>query len=189
MERSVDFRKANMEPSVNFRRANTETYWKQNVNLSKSVGKDRVFLGLAGLLLGISLGLRPREIPRSSLASPRKTPSFRPLLLRLTQYCCPYVCISVGHARVTAWINFSLLLIQIFLEFFYQQNKLHYLKLVIKNGKNVQQSMHAYVHYIMYSFYSAVFSVQCTVHCRLKHEICHRYYPNKKIFPTRYGLA
>ena len=39
----------------------------------------------AGLLLGISLGLRPREIPRSSPASPQKTPSFPPLLLRLTQ--------------------------------------------------------------------------------------------------------
>ena len=34
-EPSVDFRKANMEPSVHFRRANTETYQKQNVNLSR----------------------------------------------------------------------------------------------------------------------------------------------------------
>ena len=51
-EPSVDLRKANTEPSVNFRRANTETYWKKNVNLSKRVRKDRVFLGLAGLLLG-----------------------------------------------------------------------------------------------------------------------------------------
>ena len=83
-EPSVDFRKANTEPSVNFRRANSETYWKYNVNLSKRVGKDRVFLGLAGMLLGISLGLCPREIPWSSPASPRKTPSFPPLLLRLT---------------------------------------------------------------------------------------------------------
>ena len=87
MEPTVDFRKANTEPSVHFRRANTETYQKQNVNLSKRVGKDGVFLGLAGLLLGISLGLRPQEIPRSSPTSPRKTPSFPPLLLRLTQSC------------------------------------------------------------------------------------------------------
>ena len=86
MEPSVDFRKANTEPYVNFRRASTETYRKYNVNLSKRVGKDRVFLGLAGLLLGISLGLRPQEIPRSSPASPRKTLPFLPLLLRLTQY-------------------------------------------------------------------------------------------------------
>ena len=50
----------------------------------KSVGKDRVFLGLAGLLLGISLVLFPREILWSSPASPRKTPHFPPLLLRLT---------------------------------------------------------------------------------------------------------
>ena len=54
-EPSVDFRKANTEPPVHFRRANTETYYKYNVNLNKRVGKDRVFLGLAGLLLGISL--------------------------------------------------------------------------------------------------------------------------------------
>ena len=84
-EPSVDFRKANTEPSVHFRRANAETYQKQNVNLSKRVGKDRVFLGLAWLLLRISLGLCPREISRSSHASPWKTPSFPPLLLSLTQ--------------------------------------------------------------------------------------------------------
>ena len=47
---------------------------------------DGVFLGLAGLLLGISLGLLPREISGSSPASPRKTPSIPPLLLGLTQY-------------------------------------------------------------------------------------------------------
>ena len=45
---------------------------------------DGVFLGLAGLLLGIFLGLCPREIPRSSPASPWKTPSIPPLLLGLT---------------------------------------------------------------------------------------------------------
>ena len=47
---------------------------------------DGVFLGLAGLLLGNSLRLRPREIPRSRTASPCKTPSIPPLLLGLTQY-------------------------------------------------------------------------------------------------------
>ena len=85
-EPSMNFLRANTEPPVHFRRANTETYYKNNVNLSKRVGKDRVFLGLAGLLLRISFGLCPREIPRSRPASPRKTLSFPPLLLRLTQY-------------------------------------------------------------------------------------------------------
>ena len=47
---------------------------------------DGVFLGLAGLLIGISLGLRPREITQSSPAGPQKTPSIPPLLLGLTQY-------------------------------------------------------------------------------------------------------
>ena len=83
-EPSVDFRKANAEPSVHFRRANTETFFTQIYILFLRVGKDGVFLGLAGLLLGISLGLRPWEIPPSSPACPRKTPSFPPLLLRLT---------------------------------------------------------------------------------------------------------
>ena len=46
---------------------------------------EEVFLGLSGLLLGISLGLRPWEIPRRSPASPRKTPSIPPLILGLTQ--------------------------------------------------------------------------------------------------------
>ena len=44
MEPSMDFRTANTELSMRFRRANTETYWKSNVNLSKRVGKDGVFL-------------------------------------------------------------------------------------------------------------------------------------------------
>ena len=34
--------------------------------MSKRVGKDNIFLRLLGLLLGISLVLRPRELPRSS---------------------------------------------------------------------------------------------------------------------------
>ena len=62
------------------------SYFKYNVNPSKRVGMDRVFLGLAGLLLGISPGLCPREIPRSSPASPQKTLSIPPLLLGLTHY-------------------------------------------------------------------------------------------------------
>ena len=57
------------------------------VNVS---GWARFFLGLAGLLLGISLGLRPREIPRSSSASPWKSPSIPPLLLGLTHYISIY---------------------------------------------------------------------------------------------------
>ena len=56
------------------------------VNLSKRGGKDGVFRGLAGLLRGISQGRSPREIPKSSPASPRKTPSFPTLLLRFTFY-------------------------------------------------------------------------------------------------------
>ena len=47
---------------------------------------DRAFLGLAGLLLRISRGPRPQEIPQSSPASPRKTQSFPPLLLSLTHF-------------------------------------------------------------------------------------------------------
>ena len=42
----------------------------------KRVWKDGVFLGLGGLILGISLRLRLREIPRSSPGSPWKSPSF-----------------------------------------------------------------------------------------------------------------
>ena len=43
------------------------------------------FLGLAGLLLGISLGLCPWEFPRISPASPQKTLSITPVVLGLTQ--------------------------------------------------------------------------------------------------------
>ena len=53
--------------------------------MSKIVWKDRFFLWLAGLLLRISLGLSLREIPRRRPASPWKTLSFPPLLLKLTQ--------------------------------------------------------------------------------------------------------
>ena len=113
-EPSVHFRKAYTEPSRHFRRANTETYLKQNENLSKRVGKDEVFLWMAGLLLGISLGLCPWEIPRSSPASPWKTLSFPPILLRLNQFpfpcspVCPYsslpsfTAIQMGQAIVPA---------------------------------------------------------------------------------------
>ena len=47
---------------------------------------DGVFQGLAGLLRGIFRGRSPREIPRSSAASPRKAPSFPTHLLRFTFY-------------------------------------------------------------------------------------------------------
>ena len=56
------------------------------VNLSKRGGKDRVFQRLARLLRGISQGRSPREILKSSPASPRKTPSIPTLLLRFTFY-------------------------------------------------------------------------------------------------------
>ena len=52
-------------------------------------GKDGVFLGMAGLLLGIYFGLRPREILQSSTASPQRTLSVLPLLLGLTQPFLP----------------------------------------------------------------------------------------------------
>ena len=64
-EPSMDFRKANTELSMHFRRASTKIYWKYSVNLSKRVRRDEVFFGLAGLLLGIFLGLRPQEITRN----------------------------------------------------------------------------------------------------------------------------
>ena len=50
------------------------SYFKWNVKC-KRVGMDGVFLGLAGLLLRISLGLRPWSSP----ARPRITPSIPPL--------------------------------------------------------------------------------------------------------------
>ena len=53
-------------------------YFKWNVNPSKKVVMDWIFLR-------ISLGFCPWEIPRSSPASPWKTPSIPPLLLGLTQ--------------------------------------------------------------------------------------------------------
>ena len=79
MDLSLDFRRASTELSMHFWRA----YKKYNVSLSKVVGKDRIILGLAWLLLGISLGLRPREISQRSLASLWKTPSVPLLLMRL----------------------------------------------------------------------------------------------------------
>ena len=56
------------------------------VNPSKRGGMDGVFQGLAGLLQGISRGGSPREIPRSSPASPRKTLSIPTLLLGFAFY-------------------------------------------------------------------------------------------------------
>ena len=55
-------------------------------NLSKRVGKGGVFHGLAALLQVISQRRSPREIPRSSTASLRRTLSFPTLLLRITFY-------------------------------------------------------------------------------------------------------
>ena len=65
---------------------------------------DRVFLGLAGLLLGIYLGLCPQEIPLSSPASPRKTPSIPPLLLGLTQSQVFQAIATVCHC----WTSFMM---------------------------------------------------------------------------------
>ena len=56
-EPSVDFRKANTEPSVHFRRPNIKTYLKENVNLSKRVGKNWVFPPLLFRLTHYVLGL------------------------------------------------------------------------------------------------------------------------------------
>ena len=48
--------------------------------------KDWDFFGKEELLHEVSLWLRPWEIPRTSPASPPKTLSLPPLLLRLAQY-------------------------------------------------------------------------------------------------------
>ena len=80
MEQSMDLRKANTESSQDLRRANTKSYWKQNVNLSKRVRKDSVFLGLQGLLLGIFLMFcplgNPLEQPYQPLENPVHPSSF-----------------------------------------------------------------------------------------------------------------
>ena len=47
------------------------------------------FLWVEGLLLWISLGLPPREVPRSSPTIPLKTLSIPPLLLGLTHPAKP----------------------------------------------------------------------------------------------------
>ena len=65
----MEFRKTNTEPPIHFMRSNTEIY-KNRMKILEKDWKDRVFLGLAGLLLGISVGLYPQEIPQSSPASP-----------------------------------------------------------------------------------------------------------------------
>ena len=56
------------------------------VTPSKRFGMDGVFFRLAGLLRGISRGRSPREIRRSSPASPRKTPSIPIFLIGFTFY-------------------------------------------------------------------------------------------------------
>ena len=88
-------------PTMYFRRANTDSggpiriqegqYGFRRSN-TDSGGPIRNRLWILGrpirnrlCILGGLAGLRPREIPRSSPASPRKTPSFPHLLLRLTQ--------------------------------------------------------------------------------------------------------
>ena len=77
------------------------------MNLSKRVRKDGAFLGLAGLLLGISLRLHPWKIFWSSPAIPRKTPSFPPLLIRLTQYVTilwPFFLYLFNPKQLIYWI-------------------------------------------------------------------------------------
>ena len=74
MELSQDFRKANTEPSVHFRRANTETYQKQNVYLSKRVGMNRVFFGLAEPLIRIFCRALPSGNPSEQLCQPSENP-------------------------------------------------------------------------------------------------------------------
>ena len=68
---------------LHFHQCIKQKYW---VNLSERGGKDGVFQGLAGLLRGISRCRSPREFPKSSPASLRKTPSFPTLLLGFTFY-------------------------------------------------------------------------------------------------------
>ena len=74
-------------------------YIKYNVIERKRVGRDCVFLWLAGLPLGISLGLRPREIPWGSPVSPWKTQSLPPLFLTI------YNCFDMRwhHLPVVCW--------------------------------------------------------------------------------------
>ena len=60
------------------------TYW---VNPSKRGGMDGVFQGMTGLLIGISGGQRPREIPRSSPANPVHPDSFTRI----------YILFKIGH--------------------------------------------------------------------------------------------
>ena len=78
------------------------SYFKQNVNQSKRVGMDGVFLGLAGLLLGISLKLRPWEIPSEQPCQPSENPvhpsSFNwitPFYLEQFFVCFSYITASV----------------------------------------------------------------------------------------------
>ena len=73
--------------------------------MSKIVGKEGVFLGLASLRLGISLGLRLWEIPQSSPARPWKKPSVPPLFLRLSnsiydRLLCCFSCIIAKINRI-----------------------------------------------------------------------------------------
>ena len=51
-----------------------KTYLKYYVNLSKRVRKDRIFLGLVGLLRGISRGAKPEGNPEEQPCQPEKNP-------------------------------------------------------------------------------------------------------------------
>jgi hypothetical protein len=71
----------------------------------KRVVMFEVFLWMAGLLFGISLGFRSWEILQSSPASPRKTPSIAPLLLGLTQYAQATLSAVTSNA---IWMPFNI---------------------------------------------------------------------------------
>ena len=58
--------------------------WDEGKKTVSVLVNGGAFLGLAWLLRGIYRGRSPREILRSSSASPRKMPSFQNLLLRFT---------------------------------------------------------------------------------------------------------
>ena len=75
------------------------SYFKYNVNPSKRVKMARFFLGLAGLLLRISLGLCPWKFPRSSPASPQKNP--------VHHSCCTWINLvsASDRAAMATWMS------------------------------------------------------------------------------------
>ena len=60
-------------------------------------------------LLGISLRIFPWEIPQRSPASPRKTPTFPPLLHKLTQYACLASLQNMNPPMGEVWLHFKYL--------------------------------------------------------------------------------